>query len=217
MGWKQVGLAAILEGHFNVQLDKRWQRHNWGSRPLEKAALSYARLDSHYLLALRQMQMQALEARDLVEQAQETFEQVAAAQPALRETRPDDFWHIKGTLDLPPRSQAILRELYVMRDREAQRRDWPPFKIMGDKTLVDSLAAAREAFDGAVKAGKEFGASLDEMTAAAKTGMESTKDMVAKKGRSSRLGERSRGTIDAGSASCYLILKSMGESIKKYL
>jgi len=80
--------------------------------------------------------MQALEARGLVEQAQETFEQVAAAQPALREARPDDFWHIKGTLDLPPRSRAILRELYVMRDREAQRRDWPPFKIMGDKTLV---------------------------------------------------------------------------------
>ena len=136
LGWKQVGLAAILEGHFFVQLDKRWQRHNWGLRPLEKAALSYARLDSHYLLALRQRQMQDLETRGLVEQAQETFEQVAAVQPTLREARPDDFWRIKGASDLPMRSQAILRELYLMRDREARRRDWPPFKIIGDKTLA---------------------------------------------------------------------------------
>jgi dihydroxyacetone kinase-like protein len=55
------------------------------------------------------------------------------------------------------------------------------------------------------------------MMAAAKGGMESTKEMVAKKGRSSRLGERSKGTIDAGAASCYLILASMGKSILKYL
>jgi dihydroxyacetone kinase phosphoprotein-dependent L subunit len=88
---------------------------------------------------------------------------------------------------------------------------------VGDKTLVDTLSAAEDAFKGAAESRKSFHVCLDEMMAGAKRGMESTKDMVAKKGRSSRLGERSRGTIDAGSASCYLILSSMGESIKQYL
>ena len=87
---------------------------------------------------------------------------------------------------------------------------------VGDKTLVDTLSAAVQAINKAVEAGMSFDESLDVMMAAAKKGMESTKDMVARKGRSSRLGERSRGTIDAGSASCYLILTSMGKSIKQY-
>jgi ribonuclease D len=142
LGWKQIGLASILEERFGVQLDKRWQRYNWGKRPLERAALAYARLDSHYLLSLRGIQSSDLEARGLVEQAAETFEQIAAVQPVPREVRPDDFWHVRGAWDLSPRSQAVLRELFVLRDREAQRRGWPPFKIMGDKTLV-ALAQAR--------------------------------------------------------------------------
>jgi ribonuclease D len=136
LGWKQVGLAAILEQHFDVQLDKRWQRHNWGSRPLEKAALAYARLDSHYLLDLCEMQSRELEPRDLGEQARETFDQVAAVQSVARQFHADDFWHIKGAWDLPPHRQAILRELFLFRDRQARRRDWPPFRVMGDKTLL---------------------------------------------------------------------------------
>jgi phosphoenolpyruvate---glycerone phosphotransferase subunit DhaL len=48
-------------------------------------------------------------------------------------------------------------------------------------------------------------------------GRDSTVDMVAKIGRSSRLGERSRGVMDAGSASCYLILDTMAKAIKDLL
>jgi dihydroxyacetone kinase-like protein len=60
-------------------------------------------------------------------------------------------------------------------------------------------------------------AAIDRMIESARAGMEGTKELVAKLGRSSRLGERSRGTIDAGAASCYLILKALGESLKKYV
>jgi ribonuclease D len=142
LGWKQVGLAAILQQHFGVRLDKRWQRYNWGKRPLEYAALAYARLDSHYLLSLQGIQARELKARDLSEQAQETFDQISVVQPVPRQVHADDFWHVRGAWDLPPRSQAILRELFLLRDREARRRDWPPFKVMGDKTL-SALARAR--------------------------------------------------------------------------
>jgi ribonuclease D len=137
LGWNQIGLAAILEEHFGVRLDKRWQRHNWGRRPLERAALAYARLDSHYLLGLRDIQMRDLAARGRSEEAREAFDLVAAvAAQQPHEPRADDFWRIKGAGDLASRSQAVLRELCLFRDREAQRRDWPPFKIMGDKTLL---------------------------------------------------------------------------------
>lgn len=88
---------------------------------------------------------------------------------------------------------------------------------IGDKTLVDTLETAKEGYKNAVKEGKDIHGAIDKMIEAAKEGMESTKELVAKKGRSSRLGERSKGTIDAGAASCYIILKTIGESLKKYL
>jgi dihydroxyacetone kinase-like protein len=55
------------------------------------------------------------------------------------------------------------------------------------------------------------------MAEAAKQGKESTKELVAKKGRAARLGERSKGVLDAGATSCWLILDSMAGSMRKLL
>jgi dihydroxyacetone kinase-like protein len=84
---------------------------------------------------------------------------------------------------------------------------------VGDKTLVDTLHPALEAFKEVLSRGDGFGPALREMAVAAERGKESTRDLVAKVGRASRLGERSRGVLDAGATSCYLILDSMAGSI----
>lgn len=88
-----------------------------------------------------------------------------------------------------------------------------PAKV-GDKTLIDTLVPATEAYNNAVNDGKNFIDSLDEMKKAAREGRDSTKDMIAKLGRASRLGERSKGVLDAGSASCCLILETIADTIK---
>ena len=85
----------------------------------------------------------------------------------------------------------------------------------GDKTLVDTLEPAVSAFDAAKANG--FAVALDEMMRAAELGRDSTIDLVAKIGRSSRLGERSRGVLDAGATSCCLILGSLGQSFRDRL
>jgi len=85
---------------------------------------------------------------------------------------------------------------------------------VGDKTLLDALAPARDAFAAAAKAGRPFFTALEEMASAAQKGRDSTKDMVAKVGRASRLGERSRGVLDAGATSCALILSTMAKSLR---
>ena len=84
---------------------------------------------------------------------------------------------------------------------------------VGDKTLMDTLIPALKAFEQAHDAGKSFADALQEMTAAAEAGKDSTKDMVAKIGRASRLGERSRGVLDTGATSCWLLLQSMATTI----
>ena len=88
---------------------------------------------------------------------------------------------------------------------------------VGDKTLIDTLVPARDAFSKAVNSNESFESSLNKLKDASRQGMEATCDMVAKFGRSSRLGERSRGVLDAGATSCNIILQAMADEIKKLL
>ena len=83
----------------------------------------------------------------------------------------------------------------------------------GDKTLIDTLSPAVRAIEAAEKEGKSLAGALADFEQAAKRGMESTKDMLAKMGRSSRLGERTIGHQDAGATSCYFILRSLASAI----
>jgi len=88
---------------------------------------------------------------------------------------------------------------------------------VGDKPLLDTLAPARESFAAALRAGKSFHDALGDLREAAEKGKESTREMLARIGRASRLGERSRGVLDAGASSCCLILTSMAQSIQGLL
>ena len=88
---------------------------------------------------------------------------------------------------------------------------------VGDKTLIDTLVPAITAFDTAIGSGKSFGEALAALVAAAETGRDSTRDLVAKIGRASRLGERSLGVLDAGATSCALILKSLADGVETRL
>jgi dihydroxyacetone kinase phosphoprotein-dependent L subunit len=88
---------------------------------------------------------------------------------------------------------------------------------VGDKTLMDAFLPAEQAYGQALSAGGSFAECLEVMVKAAERGRDSTRDLIAKVGRASRLGERSRGTQDAGATSCALLLRTMSESIKSLL
>jgi phosphoenolpyruvate---glycerone phosphotransferase subunit DhaL len=88
---------------------------------------------------------------------------------------------------------------------------------VGDKTLIDTLIPAETAFETAARNNEEFIECLAKMRIAAERGKDSTIGLVAKIGRSSRLGERSRGALDAGATSCYLLLDSMAMTISRLL
>ncbi|MBI6782888.1 dihydroxyacetone kinase subunit DhaL [Pseudomonas syringae] len=88
---------------------------------------------------------------------------------------------------------------------------------VGDKCLMDTLIPAVEAFEQAHARGESFSAALDTMKSAASQGRDSTRDLVAKIGRASRLGERSLGVLDAGAVSCCLILTQLADSVQPRL
>jgi ribonuclease D len=138
LGRQAVGLGAMLEEEFGVRLDKRYQRANWGQRPLPELLLNYARLDTHYLIPLRERLGAELKRRGLWELAQEDFRRMPQVNNRTNgEGRVDDPWRINGAQDLTPQKAAVLQALCRYREDVARSSDRPLFKVIGDKTLLE--------------------------------------------------------------------------------
>ncbi|MBL8058402.1 MAG: ribonuclease D [Anaerolineales bacterium] len=139
LGWPQAGLAPLLETHFGVKMNKKHQRANWGKRPLTPDLLDYARLDTHYLFDLQAILERELAAAGRLEEAQEEFARLTRLRPAANGhgPEPEAFWRVSGARDLTPQQASLLRELHAYREAQAQRHDVPPFKVMGDATLIE--------------------------------------------------------------------------------
>lgn len=172
LGWSQVGLANILQERFNVHVNKRYQRYNWGKRPLDPEALKYARMDTHYLLQLRDIQKAALRATGRWEEAQEIFTYLRQNGHPLPqagdEARVDElFWRIRGVYDLTPSEQRALYQLHQWREKTAERLDRPPGKVINNTRLVN-LARAQPRSYADIKASgaltrhqvRRFGSSI---------------------------------------------------------
>ena len=86
---------------------------------------------------------------------------------------------------------------------------------VGDKTLMDAVIPAQEAYQAAVDKGASLPEALKQMADAAERGKDSTLDLVAKIGRSARLGERSRGVLDAGATSAALVLQTFAKVLSE--
>lgn len=143
VGREAIGLSSLLESEFGVKANKRFQRANWGKRPLSKDMLAYARLDTHYLIPLRNRLHHELEESGRLQLAQEDFQRMERLyERASLNGNPQECWErISGTRDLNPQQMAILRELCEYREVIARRRDRPVFKIMGDSALVNIASA----------------------------------------------------------------------------
>ncbi len=136
LGWPRVGLAALLEEHFGVISNKQMQRTNWGQRPLTPQQIAYAKMDTHYLPALRAKQIEQLQANGHWVEAEEAFSLLVQNNRELRPLNERSFWQMSGTREVPRDQLAVLQALWEWREAEAQRLDRPPFKVMGDDTLM---------------------------------------------------------------------------------
>lgn len=138
LGMKHVGLAALLQQSFGVTLDKRYQRSDWGKRPLSEGQLDYARLDTHHLLELAERLRAELHTagEPVVLEVAAEFRRIAALVPEPRSFDPDEFVRIKGCDRLDPRERRVLRELNVVRDEIARDLDYPPFKVLGTDVML---------------------------------------------------------------------------------
>jgi len=135
LGYERVGLDSVLEEKLGIRLVKKYQKADWGERPLAREMLNYARLDTHHLLALRDCLQTELQGRGRWELAQEEF--VRLAQGNGNGKAEIQAWQrVKGAQKFSDRQLTILQELCAWREKQAKRMDRPPFKVIDDRRLV---------------------------------------------------------------------------------
>jgi len=142
LGNRRCGLANLLEGHFDVKQNKRHQKANWCKRPLSPAQLAYAQMDTHYLITLADHLAEELKAAGRLEEAREIFAEQTHIQLPDNGFDPDGFWSIGAIKTLNGRQRAIVKALYSYRDQQAKKQDRPPFKVFGDRTLIELAETA---------------------------------------------------------------------------
>ena len=85
----------------------------------------------------------------------------------------------------------------------------------GDKTMIDALVPAVEAFEAAAANGAAIGKAMNQAAAAAEAGAASTENLVARHGRAKYLGEKTLGCADAGATSMALLFRGFGVALAK--
>jgi ribonuclease D len=137
LGYEAFGLAALLDRHFGVKVNKAHQRADWAMRPLPPDMLEYAAMDTRYLIALADKLRGELETLGRWEWALEEFSRLENVR--YREaSEEDEAWRrMKNMGNLDRRSLAILRNLHGWRDGLARKADRPPFKIIGNDALIE--------------------------------------------------------------------------------
>jgi ribonuclease D len=136
LGRKKLGLDALLWEFFGLKVDKKFQRSNWGKRPIPEDMLHYAQVDTHYLIKIRHVLAEELEKKDLCAIAAEDFARACLVYNNHKEDKLAPCWRINGARKLSPQEAAVLSSLCQYREEYARKVNKPVFKVLGAKTLL---------------------------------------------------------------------------------
>ncbi len=143
-GFRQFGLAHLVQEVFQVALSKHSQRANWAKRPLPPAMVEYALNDVRYILPLADELLGRLDAKDRTAWFRQSC--AAARETVLNRPAPDtaEAWRITGWGNLQPKGLAALRAIWHWRNGEAERLDRPPFKIINNEPMLEMARQFQE-------------------------------------------------------------------------
>jgi ribonuclease D len=138
---KGLGLANLIDRYFGQPLDKKFQRHDWSRRPLLDEHLDYARGDTHWLAALREILIRSLKRNGKLAHHIEECEILEKREWKRKPFDKDGWSRIKRSGQLDDDEKRVLRQLYLYRDEQARSLDRPPYKVIGDHLLLDIARA----------------------------------------------------------------------------
>lgn len=135
LGYTAVGLDKLLGDKFGVQIDKKHQKSNWAARPLPEEQIHYAMLDTHYLFGLRDVLEKELKEKEMLGFALEDFKRACSEEIKPR-VNGESWERFSGRKDLSLRELTIVSQLCKWRDKEAERLNRPPYKVVIDEVFI---------------------------------------------------------------------------------
>jgi ribonuclease D len=137
LGYPRVALGTLVEEVLGYHLEKGHSAADWSVRPLREDMLLYAALDVEVLVELRDALAAQLAEQGKTEWAEQEFTAVLAAEPPA--PRPDPWRRTSGIHRVQSRrGLAVVRELWLLRDRIAQEADLSPRRVLPDTSIVDA-------------------------------------------------------------------------------
>lgn len=127
--------GTVVSKFLGQKPTKGEQRTDWRRRPLTDAQIDYAMEDVRHLLELHS----ELQRRLRVAGREGWFaDEIADWQQDVDDARSRQRWRrVSGIGNLSTRSLAIVRELWLWRQAEAERRDTPPRRVLRDDLIVE--------------------------------------------------------------------------------
>lgn len=135
LGEERFGLADMLNKYFSLELDKKYQRADWSKRPLTEGMIRYAGADTSHLHRLSEILEQQLIDKGRLEWVEEEFKILEQVRFAVHEG--PEYLRFKGAGTLNRRQLAVVEQLLQWRNSEAQRRDCPLYKVLGNKVILE--------------------------------------------------------------------------------
>jgi ribonuclease D len=132
----ETSLANLLKDNFNINLEKKYQKRDWSKRPLSNGMLLYAVQDTCYLLALFDVLERQLRKKGRFSWVKEECELLSMVRPSPPNDNPF-FMRFKGAGKLTPRDLSLLEVILTLREKIAEKKDRPPFKIMRNEQIME--------------------------------------------------------------------------------
>lgn len=144
LGVIKCGLDNMVKAYIGVEMNKKFQKADWGRRPLTKEMLDYAINDTVHLKKLRDTLAAELVAKNRLAEAMTQFAQIALVEPQPMRFDETGFMSMRGARQLNGRGLAVLREVYLAREVTAIKFNTPSFKIISEDLMLRLSVAPRE-------------------------------------------------------------------------
>lgn len=144
VGFRQFGLAALVEHYYGIRLSKKNQKANWGARPIPQEMQEYAQGDVEYMLEMADRLTEQLHHLGRYDWFMESCLCNMEKGRSRHLNGAQDPWRIKGSGKLDRRGLAALKTLWYWRDREAAEQDRPAFMVCSNDDLLRWSFALQE-------------------------------------------------------------------------
>ena len=135
-GRRHFGLSHLTKEILGIELEKTSQKANWAKRPLTSKMREYAINDTKYLEPLAGALRSELEAIDRTAWHEQECKRLIRDNSNINNSDPDRDWRIKGSARLEPKALSVLRDLWCWREKEAIRRNRPPYFVLPPEAMV---------------------------------------------------------------------------------